>query len=80
MLNSFKIKHFRYYLVLSISLLLYSCNKQSKLEKEILSIPVDIEIVRFDKIFGNSEVDDLQELKSNFPFFFLNNTRILFGN
>jgi len=70
MLNSFKIKHFRYYLFLFISLLLYSCNKESKLEKEILSIPVDIEIVRFDKIFGNSEVDDLQELKSNFPFFF----------
>ena len=54
MLNSFKIKHFRYYLFLSISLLLYSCNKQSKLEKEIFSIPVDIEIVRFYKIFGNS--------------------------
>ena len=71
MLNSFKIKHFRYYLFLSISLFLYSCNKEYKLEVDILSIPVDIEIVRFDKIFGNSEVDDLQELKSNFPFFFV---------
>ena len=28
------------------------------------------EIIRFDKVFGNSDMDDLQDLKSRFPIFF----------
>ena len=70
MLNSFKIKYHKFYLLIAVFLLCFSCYETNELEKEIDSIPIDIEIIRFDKVFGNSDMDDLQDLKSRFPDFF----------
>lgn len=55
-------------LILVVSLV--SCNTKSDAEKEIEKIPIDIEIVRFDKEFGSTKVEELSELKRNYPAFF----------
>lgn len=60
----------RIFLFLIIIILFFGCAKDSKIEKDINAIPVDVEILRFDEIFGNSDIKDLPELKHNFPVFF----------
>ncbi|PHS68440.1 MAG: gliding motility lipoprotein GldB [Flavobacterium sp.] len=55
-------------LILMVSLV--ACDIKSDVEKEIEKIPMDIEIVRFDKAFGTAKVEELPELKRNYPAFF----------
>lgn len=57
------------FLILLI-ILLVSCDKKSKVEKEIETIPVDIKVVRFDKLFFETSPKDLHKLKVAFPYFF----------
>ena len=47
-----------------------ACDSKSDVDNEIEMIPMDIEIVRFDKEFGRAKVSDLGNLKSKFPEFF----------
>jgi gliding motility-associated lipoprotein GldB len=47
-----------------------SCEKKSKIEKEIEAIPVEIKVERFDKLFFETAPKDLGKLKKDFPFFF----------
>ena len=47
-----------------------SCNTKNKTEKAVESIPVDLKIVRFDKLFFETNPQDLPKLKKEFPFFF----------
>lgn len=47
---------------------LVSCN--SKLEKEILEIPMDFELHRFDKAFAEVDENSLAEIKETYPLFF----------
>ena len=49
---------------------LLSCNSNSEVEKEIEKISVDVELIRFDKIFGRATIEDLPDLKRQFPLFF----------
>jgi hypothetical protein len=53
-----------------IVLLLVSCSLKSKAEKEIEAIPVTIELLRFDTIFGKATENDLPKLKAKYPEFF----------
>ncbi len=46
------------------------CETKSDLEQEIANIPVDLEIVRFDKIFGSATIENLPVLKAEYPLFF----------
>ena len=55
---------------LSILVLLVACNKDSKIEKDIAKIDINIKIERFDQIFAASQPQDLPKLKSAFPFLF----------
>ncbi|MCF6308013.1 MAG: gliding motility lipoprotein GldB [Flavobacteriaceae bacterium] len=55
-------------LILMVSLV--ACDTKSDAEKEIEKIPMDIEIVRFDKAFGTAKVEELPKLKRNYPAFF----------
>ena len=48
----------------------FSCNKKSKLEKEISSINVNFKIERFDLMFSETSNESLSELKRNYPFLF----------
>ena len=60
----------KYYVMVLLGILLFSCNNESKIEKEIEKIPIDVEIIRFDKEFANATPADLPKLKAEFPAFF----------
>ena len=47
-----------------------SCDKKSKEEKEVEGIPVEVKVVRFDKLFFETDPKDLGRLKKEFPYFF----------
>ena len=49
---------------------IFSCQKSSKIEKEISEIKLDLTIERFDKLFATSAPSDLPSLKQNYPFLF----------
>lgn len=51
-------------------LIIASCDKKSKVEKEVEKIPVRLEVERFDKLFFETPPEDLAKLKKQFPFFF----------
>ena len=55
---------------LSILVLLLACNKDSKIDKDIANIDIDIKVERFDQIFSISQPQDLPKLKTTFPFLF----------
>ncbi|MES2238774.1 MAG: gliding motility lipoprotein GldB [Bacteroidota bacterium] len=47
-----------------------SCDTKNKTEKAVAAIPVDLQIVRFDKLFFETAPQNLPKLKREFPFFF----------
>ncbi len=60
----------RIYILLMLSLVLVSCNEDSKLENEIAKIEVDFIVERFDKAFSEAQPEDLPKLKQAYPFLF----------
>src|SRR5690606_4168792 len=60
----------KYCILFLFAFLLFSCNDESKVEKEIEKIPMNVEIIRFDKIFAEATPADLPKLKTEFPDFF----------
>ncbi len=59
-----------FFLTLLFSLLLFSCDQKSKIEKAVAEIPVQIKVDRFDKAFFETAPTDLPKLKLQYPFFF----------
>ena len=53
-----------------VFILVVGCSTKSDVEKEIEKISIEIDFVRFDKLFGAASVDDLPELKKQYPSFF----------
>ena len=60
----------RIFIVLSFFLFSIGCNNTNSNESEILSIPLELSIDRFDKKFHLSEADDIPTLKTTYPFLF----------
>jgi gliding motility-associated lipoprotein GldB len=60
--------------IITLLVIFVSCDKKSKTEKAVESIPVTIKIERFDKLFFESQPQDLEKLKKDFPFFFPSRT------
>jgi gliding motility-associated lipoprotein GldB len=56
--------------IITLTIAFISCDKKSKEEKEVEAIPLEIKVVRFDKLFFETPPQDLGKLKSDFPFFF----------
>ena len=48
----------------------FSCKKDSKVEREIAEVSIDFDIERFDKIFGETTAENLADTKRNYPFLF----------
>ncbi|MUU78877.1 gliding motility lipoprotein GldB [Winogradskyella endarachnes] len=63
----------RFYVII-LGLLLFSCEKESKVEKEIAQIEVNFDVERFDKAFAEAKPEDLGQLKGAYPFFFSTNS------
>ncbi|HLS30276.1 MAG TPA: gliding motility lipoprotein GldB [Flavobacteriaceae bacterium] len=53
-----------------IFVLFIACKQEDKIEKEIAQIPISFEVERFDEKFANLEPENLQDLKSEYPFLF----------
>lgn len=47
-----------------------SCENESKIEKDISNIDVNVLIDRFDKVFASASPKDLPKLKKDYPFMF----------
>lgn len=60
-------RHILLFLGLSVFV---SCTSSTAIEKEIASIPVDVNIERFDLIFGETTLEKLPNLKEAYPFLF----------
>ncbi|MFD2891778.1 gliding motility lipoprotein GldB [Flavobacterium chuncheonense] len=56
--------------LLSLVVLFFSCKKETPEDLAIKEIPVEFKIERFDKMFYESEPEDLTSIKSKYPFFF----------
>ncbi|MDD5151062.1 MAG: gliding motility lipoprotein GldB [Flavobacterium sp.] len=61
-------------LIFTLVIALFSCEKKSKEEKAVESIPIKIKVERFDKLFFETSPKDLGKLKKEFPFFFPQDT------
>ncbi len=48
----------------------FSCETESKLEKEIAEIDVTVNVERFDKLFAKATPSSLPQLKNDYPFMF----------
>lgn len=65
------IKKMKIYIIpFVVSLFFLSCGQKSKIEKAVAEVPVELKVVRFDKLFFESQPKDLNKLKNEFPFFF----------
>lgn len=60
----------KYCVLVFMGVLLFSCNNEGEVEKEIAKIPIDFEMIRFDQEFAAATVADLPKLKAEFPAFF----------
>jgi gliding motility-associated lipoprotein GldB len=60
----------KFSLLLLIIISVFSCKKENEIEKEIADIKVDFIIERFDKAFGETTSENLEQTKKAYPFMF----------
>lgn len=60
----------KYIIFTVLALLFLSCESKLDVTEEIERIPVDLNIVRFDKTFAAASVEELPTLKAQYPLFF----------
>jgi len=58
------------FILFLLTIALFSCEKQSKVEKAVEEIPLEIKVERFDKAFFETTPENLPELKNKYPLFF----------
>ena len=56
--------------LLLLLIVMSSCTDVAKTPLEILEVPVDMEVSRFDQLFASSSKDNLSGLKKEFPYLF----------
>lgn len=56
--------------LLALFIVAFSCDKKTKVEKEIEEIPVSVEVERFDEAFFEAQPSDLPTLKNRYPYLF----------
>jgi len=60
----------KFHIIFALAFIFMSCNSESKVEKEIAAIDLDLNIERFDRLFANANEASLPELKQAYPFMF----------
>lgn len=64
----------RKYIVLLLSgMLLIACSKKQQINDKVSNIPVDINLIRFDKEFVETPIEGLPMLKAKYPYLFPEN-------
>ena len=61
-------KYFRFLLLVFV--VVYACSDEKKIDDAILDVPVRVEIDRFDEKFANATPENLQTIKSTYPYLF----------
>ncbi len=56
--------------VLLVLLLVVGCKKEKKVPDEIATLPMELEIRRFDREFAQTTPDQLSSIKEKYPYFF----------
>lgn len=69
-LKMFRKMSLRIFILIIGSLVLVSCDEDSKLEEDISKIEMDFTVERFDKAFASATPTDLPKLKGAYPFLF----------
>jgi len=73
MINRLSLKKNKWFKIVlaSITLLLFnSCKKEYQMPEEIAAVKTNIQVDRFDQEFNNVDVQQLQKLKTGYPFLF----------
>ena len=60
----------KYFYLVTIGLLLFSCDNKSKVEKAVEEIPVEMKVVRFEQAFFDAKPENLADVKAEYPEFF----------
>ncbi|NNF81874.1 MAG: gliding motility lipoprotein GldB [Flavobacteriaceae bacterium] len=60
----------KFVLILITFVLVMNCRNESGIEADVQSIEMDIKLERFDKLFAESQPENLSELKASYPFMF----------
>lgn len=60
----------KYIYIFTFTLLLFSCDKKSKIESAVEEIPVQMKVHRFEQAFFNAKPEDLAAVKAAYPDFF----------
>ncbi|HSD13435.1 MAG TPA: gliding motility lipoprotein GldB [Flavobacterium sp.] len=60
----------KYLLLVALVAFAVSCKKESKVTEAVEAIPVKVKIERFDRLFYESNPEELAQLKNKYPFFF----------
>ncbi len=60
----------RFFLLFALSISFYSCNQGVEVKEEVKNIPLDLEIVRFDRELSGSTAKDFPELRKKYPYLF----------
>ena len=60
----------KYFVVLFSFFLFFSCEEEDKSKAEIDNIKIDLDVVRYDRLFANVSKKSLPELKKNYPYMF----------
>jgi gliding motility-associated lipoprotein GldB len=60
----------KYIYIFTFTLLLFSCDKKSKIESAVEEIPVQMKVHRFEQAFFNAKPEDLPAVKAEYPDFF----------
>ena len=58
------------FILLSVFLILFSCNDSDKVAQEISAIPMDLKISRFDREFASAGAEGLPALRKMYPYLF----------
>jgi len=58
------------YLLIALLIFFISCDKKSKVEKEVEEIPLSLTIERFDKVFYETPISDFQQMRKKYAAFF----------
>jgi gliding motility-associated lipoprotein GldB len=62
----------KYIYLFAFGFLFFSCNKKSKIEREVEKIPVTMKLYRFEQAFFNATPQELAKVKAEYPDFFPN--------
>jgi gliding motility-associated lipoprotein GldB len=63
-------KQYRFLFFVFCLVVLFSCDKKSKVEKAVEEIPLEIKVTRFEKAFFEATPETLPQLKLQYPIFF----------